>query len=218
MSITIKNAKLTEEFGIIEKMRDESDSAADNYRMLASYTGTSDGAQLFIMLKGKGMNDHPDFENNAKLVKIASTTKISSNKTNLCHANDCTYASEHYYVCTMDEVYKKDIYVFDKTNLNKTGVYQYSGATLETVTGIAYLGSDYFILEQGTKIAVCQKKGSNFVERRNFTLSGEKPTGNSEATINGVTGLIRQGICANNGYLYKVYGKNQRRTLPKTTL
>ena len=99
MSVKKGKITLTQEINVIKKMEDakENSEAAKSFRFLEGYTAGSSGNQLFAMLK----SNKTERENESRLVRISgSGTKISSIKTNLKHANDCTYYNGNYYVVT----------------------------------------------------------------------------------------------------------------------
>ena len=208
MSVSIKDITLSMEYDIIEKMKNKNSSDAANYRSLSGYTAASDGSQLFVMLKGISQNNQLNSESNAKLVEVSSSgTKISSNKTNLKHGNDCTYGNDdNYYVCTREN---KDIYIYKKTDLSKTGVYKYSGSDLTKITCIAYLEKNYFLLGQGNQVVVCSSGSNRFDQISNFHLADDKNDSNhaGHAIVNEIDYLVRQGMCVRGSRLYKVYGK-----------
>lgn len=111
------------------------------------------------------------------------------------------------YVCTQTNT---DIYIFNKSDLAKSGVYQYSGGSFaDKVTCIAFLEKNYFLLGQGNKVAVCSTGSGKFGQISEFSLDGDKNDKNHEkhAVVNGIDNLVRQGMCAHGSRLYKVYGK-----------
>lgn len=205
---------MTEEFGVIEKMRIESTSAADNYRGLQGYTAGIGDSQLFVMQKAISQNNQGSAESKAKLVEVSYTntvTEISSDKTNLKHGNDCAYYNGYYYVVTRDNAV---IYEFKRSTLNKSREYSCEGLNFSGVSCIAHISGNYFLLGSRRKLAVCEKRitgdtSGKFVAQTLFKLDGD--TSDAEiTTVNGKGNLTRQGMyVSKSGYLFKAYGQKK---------
>lgn len=95
---------------------------------LEGYTAGSSGNQLFVMLK----SNKAEREKESRLVRISgSGTKISTTKTNLKHANDCTYYNDNKIVA------------FDENTLLKTHTYEYRGSYLgDKITCISHISDE----------------------------------------------------------------------------
>lgn len=217
MSVKKGKITLTQEINVIKKMEGakENSEAAKSFRFLEGYTAGSSGNQLFAMLK----SNKTEHENESRLVRISgSGTKISTIKTNLKHANDCTYYNGNYYVVTSRN---KEIYAFDQNSLLKTHTYEYRGSYLgDAITCISHISDDFFLLGNGNRVAVCRMYTTidpsltgGFVDETNFTL--DKDSGTNPATLDTETGLTRQGMFVEYDHLYKVYGKKKNEEINK---
>lgn len=193
---------LSDKENITDMMYNADKTVANNFRAVSGYTATPDGSQMFAMLKSPRVGGGSTQYQNARLVDVSySTPNISSNKTNLDHANDCTFYDNKYFVVTCKE--DKDIYVFDNDSLNRIGIYKYDGTFLTALTSITHVSGSCFLLGHANKIAVCELSGTTFKHKSSFTLDGDD--GNGEI---GKLGLTRQGMFyGTTGYLFKVYSK-----------
>lgn len=221
MGIEKGKITLTKEMNVIKEMENakEYSTAAKSFRFLEGYTATPDGNQLFAMLNAANTSESSEKENSSRLVRTSgSGAKISTIKTNLKHANDCTYYNGNYYVVTRND---KKIYAFDKDSLSKTHTYEYRGSYLgDNITCIAHISDEFFLLGNGNRVAVCRMYTTidpsitgGFVDETNFTL--DKDSGGDLATLDTETGLTRQGMFVEYNHLYKVYGKKIENNINK---
>lgn len=150
MGIEKGNISVEKQFSVISDMKSEKE-----HRELQGYCTAPDGSHLFAMLKATSQNNNANQDTSAKLVSVSySDVDISSTKNYLYHANDCTYTQGSYFVITAKN---KKIYEFNKSTLNKKHEYNYKDDFLSTITSIAYIGNNHFLLGSGYKIAVCKK-------------------------------------------------------------
>lgn len=150
------NIEMQREFGVIED-KFSNTSLQTTHRSLQGYTAVHDNSNshLFAMLNATGTNGNNNAEDSAYLgeVSYSTQTNLSSIKTNLYHANDCTYYDGLYFVATGRN---KKIYAFSKATLKKEGEYSCDCSNMSGISSIANIFGIRFLLSQNNRISVCE--------------------------------------------------------------
>lgn len=213
MAIIHGKIELNRESGIIAKMTEHNDT----HRSLQGYTIAPDGSHFASMLKtnkqtaSNGESIYVESEESTVLVEISYSNVIESNKkTNLGHANDCTYYDGNYYVITSDKSTNngKKIYRYGKYDLTKNKVFTYTG-NLSYLSSITHISGKYFLVGQGKSLAVCEETTDSKFNQIGSIFS---ITDTNKSSLDGLSSP--QGMHYHGGnLLYKAYGVNNNNTV-----
>lgn len=141
---------------------------------------------------------------------LGSYLTVSKNR-GLGHGNDCAFYDSDYFIAqgggTTNSIKIKRL----NNSLSHVATYEYKAMDagdnkLPSISCIAHLNSNYFVLGKGSKFAVCllDEKNNQFVEKSRFHLkdSDMKSFTRPGCSRNG------QGIYCTGNKLYKVYSYN----------
>ena len=190
-------AKTTGVYNVSEMLKK---AGAGNYTSVQGYTTSTGPNTVHFITARKADND-------VAFGHILGSTMSASKDNKVGHANDCAYYSNGYFIAQGGGNFKSTEIVRTDNGLSEIKRFKYTG-DLPTITCIAYVGSEHFLVGGGTKYEICKVDVTNktFVKKSKFEIPDSIE---NQLKVAGYT-LQHQGAYVTGGQLYRIqsYEKN----------